>query len=136
MNRTLRDECWFLIALVGLWLVILAIAWAIVAFSVGKARAEDHRHPTETITGATAKFYETWKRPDQPSISCCNLADCYATPSRHKGGHIQALHRESGDWIDVPAEKVELDRDSPDGMSHLCARPDKHVYCFVFGAGG
>lgn len=100
-----------------------------------KVQAQDHQHPTETITGATAKFYGTWMRPDQPMISCCNKADCYATPSRQRGGRVQALHRESGEWINVPPEKIELNRDSPDGLSHLCARPDKHVYCFKEGGG-
>lgn len=99
------------------------------------AIAQEHHHPTETITGATAKFYETWKRPDMPEVSCCNLQDCYATPSRHHDGKVQALHRESGEWLDIPADKIEVNRDSPDGLSHLCASKWKHVYCFKEGGG-
>lgn len=97
--------------------------------------AQEHHHPTGPISGATGKFYETWKRPDMPEISCCNLLDCYATPSRHRGGRVQALHRESGDWIDIPPEKIELNRDSPDGLSHLCANAAKFVFCFKEGGG-
>jgi hypothetical protein len=52
------------------------------------------------------------------------------------GGKVQALHRESGEWIDVPPEKIEQNRDSPDGRNHLCASTEKFVFCFVAGAGG
>jgi len=99
------------------------------------AALAQHQHPTEIITGATAKFYDTWFRPDAPGISCCNKQDCYATPSRHRNGRLQAIHRESGDWIDVPPEKVEVNRDSPDGLSHLCASAAKFVFCFKEGSG-
>lgn len=94
-----------------------------------------HQHPTETITGPTGKFYETWMRPDVPTSSCCNEKDCYATPARTRDGKLQALHRESGEWIDVPPEKVEMNRDSPDGRNHLCASSAKFVFCFVMGGG-
>lgn len=112
----------------------VVIALAVLA-SIVPAPAQEHRHPTETIAGATGKFYETWKRPDMPDVSCCNLMDCYATPSRHHGGKVQALHRESGDWIDIPPNKIELNRDSPDGLSHLCATAWKFVFCFKEGGG-
>ena len=110
---------------------IIAITWALTM----PAHSQEHRHPNETITGATGKFYETWRRPDMPSVSCCNLSDCYATPSRMRSGRVQAVHRESGDWIDIPPEKIELNRDSPDGLSHLCAASYKFVFCFVMGGG-
>jgi hypothetical protein len=116
-----------LAALLVLASCVIPMAW--------RAHGEEHRHPTGTITGTTAQFYESWMRPDTPELSCCNKADCYATPSRHRGGRIQALHRESGEWIDIPDEKVELNRDSPDGLSHLCANPEKFVFCFKEGGG-
>jgi hypothetical protein len=123
-----------------LWLSILSIALAFsilgaICCFISLANAQVHQHPNETIIGPTAQFYETWKRPDMPDVSCCNKADCYATPARMEGGKVLALHRESGDWIEIPAAKVELNRISPDGLSHLCASSYKYVYCFVWGGG-
>lgn len=119
---------------------ILALAFVLHAFS---AQAQEHRHPTEMITGDVGKFYESWHRPDLPKESCCNRADCYATQARTLGGRIQAKRREDGKWLNIPATKIETGRDSPDGRNHLCAPPPEreHVYpdgviCFIAGAGG
>jgi hypothetical protein len=112
---------------------LLGVATGILAV-VTPAKSQ-HHHPAETITGATAEFYETWKRPDMPSVSCCNQMDCYATPARFRNGRIEALHRESSTWIEVPPQKVEMNRNSPDGRNHLCASPQKYVFCFVAGGG-
>jgi hypothetical protein len=42
-------------------------------------------------------------------------------------------------WIPIPPHKVEQKRDSPDGRSHLCARPESngqfYVFCFIRGSG-
>jgi hypothetical protein len=119
--------------------ILIAVGMIIVAllllYPLANASAQEHHHPTETIYGPTAEFYRTWKRPDVPSSSCCNDRDCYATRIRHRGGKIQAVHRESGDWIDIPPEKIEINRDSPDGLSHMCASPAKFVFCFKEGGG-
>lgn len=115
--------------------LVVVASLAIAVSAMHKVKAEVHHHPTEDITGDTAKFYDSWKRPDSPTISCCSLQDCYATPARTRDGKLQALHRESGEWIDVPPEKVEMNRDSPDGRNHLCASSAKFVFCFVMGGG-
>jgi hypothetical protein len=118
--------------LIALGLLALAL---LLLYPLAHASAQEHRHPTETIYGATAKFYETWMRPDVPTSSCCNKQDCYMTRIRRVLGKLQAVHRESGDWIDIPPEKVEQNRDSPDGMSHMCASTAKYVFCFKEGGG-
>jgi hypothetical protein len=59
--------------------------------------------------------------PDNPSVSCCNDADCYPTEMKYVDGSIYAKRREDGKYIAVPAEKVERNRDNPDGRNHLCA---------------
>lgn len=97
-----------------------------------------HHHPTETITGETARFYATWNRPDNRGISCCNLKDCYATEVKQLGGTWFAKRREDGRWLPIPESKVETERDSPDGRNHLCAQPPgmaDAVFCFL-AAGG
>ena len=85
------------------------------------------------------KFYSTWRMSDKPSVSCCNDADCYPTEVKYVDGDIYAKRREDGEYIRVPPEKVERNRDNPDGRNHLCApppsafRPSDTVFCFALG---
>jgi hypothetical protein len=120
MRQFAKAAFWFAVAL----LLLLPLA-----------HADEHRHGDQAILGATGKFYESWRRPDNPNISCCSYLDCYATRARMRNGKLQALHRESGEFIDIPPEKVEQNRDSPDGLNHICAGPGKNVFCFVSGGG-
>jgi len=84
------------------------------------------------------KFYSTWHMPDNPSLSCCNNADCYPTEIKYIDGKIYARRREDGRYILIPPQKVERNRDNPDGRNHLCAPPPAlspldSVYCFALG---
>lgn len=106
-----------------------------------RAQEAEHHHPPQDME-LHEKFYSTWMRPDMPSASCCNMSDCYPTEARSVNGSWFARRREDGKWLKVPAAKVEMNRDSPDGRSHLCApRPDGEQYyeggviCFKPGAG-
>ena len=99
------------------------------------AHAQDHRHPPEHAA-IHERFYSNWMRPDMPRVSCCNKQDC--APVRHArqvSGRWQAQRESDGAWLDVPPEKVEQNRDSPDGRSHLCSI-GMTVICFVAGIGG
>ena len=77
--------------------------------------------------------------PDNPSVSCCNQADCYPTEIKYVDGEIYAKRREDGKYIPVPPQKVERNRDNPDGRNHLCAPPPSvydpsdTIYCFALG---
>ena len=87
--------------------------------------------------------------PDNPSRSCCNKADCYPTEVKFQHGQWYALRREDRKYIPVPWQKVELNRDNPDGRNHLCAPPPTAtsgipsvrkcprdtVFCFALGSG-
>jgi hypothetical protein len=85
------------------------------------------------------KFYSTWHMPDHPNASCCNDADCYPTEIRYVDGNVYAKRREDGKYIPIPPEKVERNRDNPDGRNHLCApppnalHPSDTVFCFALG---
>lgn len=79
-------------------------------------------------------------RPDHPDLSCCGQYDCYPTEARNKHGVWFAKRREDGEWLRVPPQKIEHNRDSPDGRSHLCAPGPERVYlvdvfCFIAGNG-
>ena len=95
-------------------------------------------HPPQDMA-LHEKFYSTWRMPDNPSASCCNNADCYPTEIQYVDGNIYAKRREDGKFILVPAEKVERNRDNPDGRNHLCAPPpnfshtSETVFCFALG---
>jgi hypothetical protein len=96
------------------------------------ARADEHHHPAQDAP-IHEQFYSTWMRPDQPDKSCCNKRDCApVTQVRRVGNRWQALR--DGEWLTIPPEKIEVNRDSPDGRSHLCAIGGS-VLCFVLGAG-
>jgi hypothetical protein len=86
------------------------------------------------------RFYAKWHMPDHPSLSCCNNADCYPTEIKYIDGKIYAKRREDGKYIPIPPEKVERNRDNPDGRNHLCAPPPNAsypssdtVFCFALG---
>jgi hypothetical protein len=126
----------------GLTLAGLALAIAIMMIAaflqLSQARAQDHRHPAADAA-IHEKFYSTWMMPDRPEISCCNRQDCYPTEVRFREGFWEAKRREDGVYVRVPWEKVEKNRDSPDGRSHVCMPPPNHlgmeVLCFALGGG-
>jgi hypothetical protein len=107
------------------------------AQEVGDGHAARHHPPQDQWLHE--KFYSTWHMPDNPSASCCNDADCYPTEIKLINGKIYAKRREDGKYILVPPQKVERNRDNPDGRNHLCAPPPNAtapadiVYCFALG---
>jgi hypothetical protein len=104
----------------------------------GHGHAGLSRHPPQDQV-LHEKFYSTWRMPDKPSVSCCNDADCYPTEIKYVNGDIYAKRREDGEYIRIPPEKIERNRDNPDGRNHLCApppsafRPPDTVFCFALG---
>jgi hypothetical protein len=112
----------------------------VIAFSP-TGNAQEHRtHPFPDLP-LHEKFYSTWYMPDEPTRSCCGAADCYPTEVRLLGDVVYARRREDGKWLRIPSQKVEHNRDNPDGRNHLCAPPPMGsdppdtVYCFALGPG-
>lgn len=123
--------------------VVARMAALALVVAAGGAKAQGHMHGHEVMPDAVGRFYESWRRPDSPTISCCNLMDCYPTEAKFESGRWSAKRREDGAWLTVPASKIEQNRDSPDGRNHLCAPPpsrasayENGVICFIAGAGG
>jgi hypothetical protein len=115
------------VLLIGTGIVGLVCLW------VSPGRAQEH-HPQ----AIHEKFYSTWFMPDAPQTSCCSNHDCSPAASRFVGDRWEA-QRHDGTWVVVPPGKVEQNRDSPDGRSHLCGRPgpigEFYVFCFIRGSG-
>lgn len=112
--------------------LIIVVAFLVAIMFIVAAHAQEH-HPQ----AIHEKFYSTWMMPDAPATSCCHNQDCSPAPSRFANNHWEAKHNEF--WIPIPPNKVEQNRDSPDGRSHLCGRPgpigEFTVFCFIRGTG-
>lgn len=115
------------------WMVGFGMVFLLLGSVITPAHSQHEHH------SAAGRFYKTWMMPDLPTVSCCNENDCYATEARKVGNRWEAKRREDGKWLSVPDEKIERNRDNPDGQNHLCAPPpmmgDK-VYCFSLGVAG
>jgi hypothetical protein len=96
------------------------------------SHAQEHRHGDRVISSEAGKFYQGWMKPDNRMESCCNRMDCEETEARFQNGRWSAFSRLQNRWIDIPATKVEREREVPPG-AHLCESP-AGVLCF--GAGG
>jgi hypothetical protein len=111
----------------------------VVLFSV-KVSAQEHRHPPQDST-IHEKFYSTWMMPDNRAVSCCHDEDCSPAESKFENGQWHARKvGDEGSFTPIPAKKIEMDRDTPDGRSHLCGRRwgmtgDLTVFCFIPGSG-
>lgn len=121
------------------WLAFLATCIVAAFLFLGCAyfKAWAHDHPPQDAE-IHQKFYRTWMMPDAPQSSCCDDRDCYPTEARKVGNRWEAKRREDGQWLVVPPEKIEQNRDNPDGRNHLCAPPPAYgdrVYCFIVGSG-
>ena len=118
------------------WIILLGSIATVQAQETGRG-AVHRQHPPQD-QGLHEKFYSTWHMPDNPGISCCNSSDCYPTDIKYIDGQIYARRREDGRYILIPPQKVERNRDNPDGRNHLCAPPPAlspmdSVYCFALG---
>lgn len=110
-----------------------------------------HDHPAADAL-VHEEFYKDWKRPDNPDASCCSNKDCYPTRVKYIDGKLYMERREDKKFIYVPPNKLERDRESPDGRSHLCAPSppgnllhgpgipsgfgSDMVFCAILGIGG
>jgi hypothetical protein len=83
----------------------------------GEQNQAAHRHHPAQDRPLHERFYSTWHMPDNPAFSCCNNADCYPTEIKSVDGKIYAKRREDGKYILIPPQKIERNRDNPDGRN-------------------
>ncbi|WOH48196.1 hypothetical protein [Bradyrhizobium sp. sBnM-33] len=85
--------------------------------TVTSAIAQEHRHRPQD-QAIHERFYSNWMMPDNRTVSCCDNGDCSPAESRLEDGHWIA-RKVGGDgyWTTIPPEKIEHDRESPDGQS-------------------
>jgi len=137
-KHLLQDVLLVLIVLLIGFLCMLAIPAPAQEAPDGEQGHAGRHHPPQD-QALHERFYSTWHMPDNPAVSCCNNSDCYPTDIKYVDGRLYAKRREDGKFIYVPPQKVEHNRDNPDGRNHLCApppsayAPSDTVYCFALG---
>lgn len=95
-----------------------------------------HTHHGRTTPNALDRFYSTWMKPDKPTESCCSKTDCDEAEVKQIAGIWWAKRARDNRWVMVPPEKIEQNRDSPDGRNHFCASNyDLAPYCLIIGSG-
>lgn len=140
-RKHLLQDCLLvlIVLLVGLICMLAIPAPAQEALASDSASSHAERHHPPQDQALHENFYSTWRMPDNPVLSCCNNADCYPTDIKYLDGKLYARRREDGKFILVPPQKVERNRDNPDGRNHLCApppsvtSPSDTVCCFALG---
>lgn len=100
----------------------------------GQELPDPNFHPKGTPQGA---FYRTWVAPDNPNLKCCGEYDCYPTRIIQQNGKWVFMNRETRKWQEIPDQKMEWNRDTPDGQSHVChPKFDTNtVWCAIVGTG-
>ena len=129
------------------WQIIIGAVFTLAFILVGmvSCAAQEHKGHKPEDMAAHTKFYKTWNMPDNRAVSCCHDQDCSSAEAYQKNGKWYARQTgDIGEFTEIPPNKVELDRDSPDGRNHLCGRKYTYmgagsgftVFCFIAGAGG
>jgi hypothetical protein len=109
-------------------------------YSVRFSHAQEEHHPPQD-QALHEKFYSTWMMPDNRAVSCCHNEDCAPAQSKLINSDWYARKSDNEDWVLIPSRKIERDRDTPDGRSHLCGRRygftggEFSVFCFIAGSG-
>ena len=129
MKRGLRTR---LVARVLLMLLLPPLpAWA---------HDENHDHD---------EWYQSLNQPDNPTMSCCGLADAYwedeyyvkdgktyaVITDNRDDGPLRRPHVPSGTVIEVPNYKLKWDRSNPTGHTIIFLTRERYVYCFVQSTG-
>lgn len=126
--------------IVGLGIALGLLA----ALFIGNVRAQEHHgHPPQD-QDIHIRFYQSWMMPHNRKVSCCHEEDCSPAESKFENGHWLArkTSEPTAEFTVIPPERIEQERDSPDGRSHLCGRRygfsnnELTVFCFAPGAGG
>ena len=135
MDRAIR---WIMIGA-----VLFVAAMFIVVALVGNALAHDPDHPEHH------PWYGSLMQPDNPSVSCCGLADAYWCDEyfardgkaycRITDGRDDAPlgrpHIPLGTEFEIPPYKLKFDRGNPTGHAVIFVNTYGHVWCFVQGGG-
>jgi hypothetical protein len=127
------------------WLTVFAaffIALLVLFLFTIPVRAHDEDHANDA-------WYGSLMQPDNPSISCCGLADAYwcddyyardgkafcrITDDRDDA-KLGRPHIDIGTEFEIPPYKLKFDRGNPTGHAVIFVNTSGHVWCYVQGGG-
>lgn len=133
--------------------VVSVLSLIVLLFSIKISPAHDHGR-TDPNWEKMSDEEKTWimnlKQPDNPSLSCCGLADQYrcAGPYVRNGtayckinddrddAQFNRPHVPIGTEIEIPPEKLKWDAGNPTGYAIVFMSASRLVYCFVQSTGG
>jgi hypothetical protein len=105
----------------------------------------------EGVDPLTRQWFNGLMQPDNPTISCCGLADAYWADSYDvKGDQYVAIitdtrddiklgraqHIEAGTRVTVPNNKIKWDRSNPTGHGIIFIGLGGDVFCYLPPGGG
>lgn len=117
--------------------VLLAMLW-LMTCTPAIAHDDDHAHDA---------WYAELRQPDNPSASCCGVADAYWCDDYFARGDKafckltddrEIKGRPSlpiGTEFEIPPNKLKFDRGNPTGHAIVFLSAGGFVYCFVQGGG-
>ena len=115
--------------------VVLLLIWSCIP---AMAHDDDHEHDA---------WYSELRQPDNPTASCCGLADAYWCDFyRAEGDKAVCTISDDrkiagrppipvGTKIEIPTNKLKWDRGNPTGHSIVFLSSGGAVYCFVQSGG-
>ncbi len=120
-------------------IIIFAVFVVAMLAAAGWALAHDPDHPEHH------HWYGSLMQPDNPSASCCGLADAYWCDDyfardgkaycRITDGRddkpLERPHIPIGTEFEIPPYKLKFDRGNPTGHSVIFVNTEGHVWCFV-----
>lgn len=127
----------------GILLGILA------ALFIGNVRAHDKGQFDHDTDPSIREWYQTLMQPDNPTMSCCGVADvywcdkinvragktfCTITDDRDDAP-LKRPHVDVGTEIEIPNHKLKWDRGNPTGHHIVFLSPTLFVFCFVQTSG-
>ena len=126
------------------WRIMLyALVIFVVAIIAFAAFAHDHDHPEMDA------WYGSLMQPDNPSVSCCGLADAYWCDDYYaKDGKafckitddrddepLKRPHIPVGTEFEIPPYKLKWDKGTPTGHAVVFLSVMGHVFCYVQAGG-
>jgi len=125
-------------------ILAMMILWLAVLLAGAHAQEEHSGHKPEHME-LHRQFYSTWMMPSNRNVSCCHDQDCEPAEAHMINGQWFARKESEAateDFSPVPDSKIERERDTPDGRSHICGRHYSFqnegrltVFCFMPGNG-
>jgi hypothetical protein len=103
----------------------------------------------ETRSTNVRQWFQTLMQPDDPHLSCCGEADAYwadafeASDGKYVAiitddradGPLRRPHREIGEKILVPDNKIKWDAGNPTGHGVLFIGSGGQVFCYITPGG-